>query len=579
LDVEALLKLKNDLKVTISLVIPTLEEEDNIARTLSIVNEKVGRALLDEVVVIDGGSKDRTVELARAGGARVEFGQDILPQYASKGKGVQLWKSLQVTTGDVVLYCDADITNFSEIFILGLIGPLLAAPHYRYVKAFYKRMLRVNGDVQEGGGGRVTEILARPVFSLYYPELRHIIQPLGGEYGGWRKDLERVQYTSGYGVETKLLLQFSRTFGADAICQVNLHEKSHRHQTLAALSKMSFVIMQTFMRDMAERYDTPLMVERMNRTLWIQKQASSCGQKERSSEHEHCNSSGTLVEGDVGQFLQECHVDDVHLPAMIQMEEYQRTAYPKHRKVSILVCRHGQTHHHVDGKIMGWCNSTLTPEGQRQAQDLGRRLKTSGLKVNRVICSDLTRAIQTATSVITVSENESVKMVTDERLREKGKGSFENRTKDDILQDPDFRVWDYNMLTDPHAIPPGGEGTPQFRARLVNLLKALATEPENAPKEEGMTLLVTHHGVIWELYRFIFGVERGPDLAADDVEKAVGPLLSEAEIAGKIALWRIDLLVSSNHDKEETSTAGQPPAKKARHARGSTLSGMHMVRL
>lgn len=546
LDVPKLLKLKQMRDVTISLVIPTLEEEDNIGRTLSIVNEKVGRELLDEVMVIDGGSKDKTVEIAKAEGANVVLANDVLPAFNSRGKGVQLWKSLCVTKGDLILYCDADISNFSEVFILGLIGPLLSEPKYRYAKAFYKRALRVNGEVQEGGGGRVTEICARPVFSLYYPELRHIIQPLGGEYAGWRKDLERVCYTSGYGVETKLLLQFARVFGAQTICQVNLHEKSHRHQSLAALSKMSFVIMQTFMRDMAERYDTPLMIERMHHTLWIQKsiKKNDTQNKDRSEEHVHCNSSGTEVGGKVGEYLQECWVNDTHLPPICTLQEYQAASYPGFRRIRLLACRHGETHHQLAKRIMGWSSCTLTDEGLRQSEQLGRRIKSYGMKLGKVICSDLTRAIQTATAIVTAAGDTAVRLSTDTRLREKGKGEFENRTKEEILLDKKFgHEWSLGRLTDPHAIPPGGEDTAKFTCRLADFLESVAVDDDALAPDGSDTLLVTHHGVIWELYRFCYGIERSPDLAAEMPEATLGPIFTEAELAGKITLWKLDFLV------------------------------------
>jgi|EP00927_Polykrikos_kofoidii_P070873 glucosyl-3-phosphoglycerate synthase len=582
LDVPALIKMKEDLGVTISLVIPTLEEEDNIGRTLSIVNEKVGRVLLDEVIVIDGGSRDRTVDIARASGVTCIEANQVLSEFNRfRGKGVQLWKSLQVTKSDLILYCDADISNFSEIFILGLIGPLLAKPTYRYCKAFYKRALRINGDVQEGGGGRVTEICARPIFSLYYPELRHIIQPLGGEYAGWRKDLERVAYTSGYGVETKLLLQFARIFGAGAICQVNLHEKEHRHQSLAALSKMSFVIMQTFMRDMADRYDTPLMVQRMHHTLWIQKQAASnnAQSKERSSEHEHCNSSGRQVPGCVGNFLQECEVSDTHLPPIVGLPSYVISQYQGFTKVSVLLCRHGQTHHHVDKRIMGWCNSTLTAEGLWQAEDLGRRLKRIGPKLGKVISSDLTRSIQTATAIVTASDNSDVKLLTDETLREQGKGVFENRTKEDILLDPDFNdEWDWKKLADPHSTPPNGEDSATFRARLVKFLKTLAVTSKE-PSLDGHTLLVTHHTVVWELYRYFFGVERGLDLAAESPETSVGPILAECEMVGKLSLWRLDFMVKAQGISRDTLAAKRQRIGMEIDMDTVILDGMQMTRV
>jgi glucosyl-3-phosphoglycerate synthase len=202
--------------------------------------------LVDEVVVVDSRSTDGTVAVAEAAGARVVSQDDVtrgLPRM--EGKGDALWAGLAASTGDVVAFVDGDLRRFSPHFVTGLIGPLLTDPSVDFVKGFYHRPLVGATGVEADGGGRVTEIGARPLLNLFWPELAGVVQPLAGEYAGRRQTLERIPFVSGYGVEIAMLIDLLDLVGLDAIAQVDLGERLHRHQGTEALGRMSAQIMVT----------------------------------------------------------------------------------------------------------------------------------------------------------------------------------------------------------------------------------------------------------------------------------------------------------------------------------------------
>ncbi|NJM41430.1 MAG: glucosyl-3-phosphoglycerate synthase, partial [Anaerolineae bacterium] len=177
-----------------------------------------------------------------------------------------LWKSLHVLKGDVIVWVDTDIANIHPRFVYGLVGPLLKAPNVQYVKGYYQRPIQMGDKLQAFGGGRVTELVARPLLNLFYPELSGVIQPLSGEYAGRRTALEQVPFFSGYGVETGLLIDLLEKFGLDAIAQTDLEVRIHRNQELSSLSRMAFAIMQVFIARMEGRYDVQLL-DKANRTM------------------------------------------------------------------------------------------------------------------------------------------------------------------------------------------------------------------------------------------------------------------------------------------------------------------------
>jgi glucosyl-3-phosphoglycerate synthase len=268
-DLPALLDLKRAQNLSISLALPALNEEETVGKVIKTVKRALMDAvpLLDEIVLIDSNSTDRTRDIAHELGLPVFIHQQLLPDYgARRGKGEALWKSLLVTRGDIILWIDTDIVNIQPHFVYGLIGPLLLRPEIQLVKGFYQRPLRVGNKLQASGGGRVTELTARPLLNLLYPELSGLIQPLAGEYGGRRTALERLHFSSGYGVEIGLLIDTLELFGLGVIAQVDLQERIHHNQPLEALSKMSFTIIQTVFRKLERRYNHNFL-EDMNQTM------------------------------------------------------------------------------------------------------------------------------------------------------------------------------------------------------------------------------------------------------------------------------------------------------------------------
>jgi glucosyl-3-phosphoglycerate synthase len=267
-DVQRLVELKLKYKLTISLALPALNEEHTVGNVITTLKRALmdDVPLLDEMVLIDSNSTDRTRQIAQALGVPVYIHQEILPQYgARRGKGEALWKSLFVTRGDIIAWIDTDISNIHPRFVYGLLGPLLREPRIQYVKGFYHRPLRVGDKLQAGGGGRVTELVARPMLNLFYPELSGVVQPLSGEYAGRRAALEQVPFFTGYGVETGLLIDMFRLFGLQGIAQCDLEERIHKNQELPALGKMSFQILQVFIRRLESRHG-PMLAE-VNKTM------------------------------------------------------------------------------------------------------------------------------------------------------------------------------------------------------------------------------------------------------------------------------------------------------------------------
>ena len=233
----------------ISLCIPTLNEEKTIGKEVLILRSELMERypLIDEFAVIDSGSTDKTLEVASNFGADVYLASDILPEVGDKrGKGENLWKAIHQLKGDIICYVDADISNIHPRFVYGLVAPLIRKDEVQYVKAFYDRPLNYSSGLRSSGGGRVTEILIRPLFSLFYPELTNVVQPLSGEYAARREVLEVIPFPIGYGVETSHLLDLYEKFGLEAFAQTDLDRRVHRNQTTNALGKMSFGILQTF---------------------------------------------------------------------------------------------------------------------------------------------------------------------------------------------------------------------------------------------------------------------------------------------------------------------------------------------
>ncbi|MGE7433617.1 MULTISPECIES: glucosyl-3-phosphoglycerate synthase [Kitasatospora] len=248
--VEALLAAKRAAgrAGTVSVVLPALDEEPTVGEIVRTIRRELMErlALVDELVVVDSGSVDRTAELAAAAGARVVHRDDLLPRIpAVPGKGEVLWRSLLATSGEIVCFIDADLREFDPVFVSGIIGPLLTDPGIQLVKAMYDRPLETAGAVVPAGGGRVTELVARPLLNLHWPLLAGFVQPLGGEYAARRSLLERLHFPTGYGVELGLLVDALDEVGLDALAQVDVGVRHHRHQDGQALGRMAATIYRT----------------------------------------------------------------------------------------------------------------------------------------------------------------------------------------------------------------------------------------------------------------------------------------------------------------------------------------------
>ncbi|MGV9286691.1 glucosyl-3-phosphoglycerate synthase [Streptomyces sp. NPDC003719] len=238
---------------SVSVVLPALDEEATVGDIVTVIRRELMRRvpLVDELVVVDSGSTDRTSAVAAAAGARVVHRDGILPRIpAVPGKGEVLWRSLLVTGGDIVCFVDADLREFSADFVSGIVGPLLTDPEVHLVKAMYDRPLTMpdghaGGPESAGQGGRVTELMARPLLNLHWPLLAGFVQPLGGEYAARRSLLEQLPFPVGYGVELGMLVDSLHLVGLDALAQVDVGVRRHRHQDGQALGRMSAAIYRT----------------------------------------------------------------------------------------------------------------------------------------------------------------------------------------------------------------------------------------------------------------------------------------------------------------------------------------------
>ncbi|NVN49604.1 glucosyl-3-phosphoglycerate synthase [Mycolicibacterium hippocampi] len=232
---------------TVSVVLPALNEEETVAGVVETITPLLG-GLVDELIVLDSGSTDDTEIRALAAGARVISREVALPEVAPQpGKGEVLWRSLAATAGDIIAFVDSDLLDPDPMFVPKLLGPLLTADGVHLVKGFYRRPLKVSGSEDANGGGRVTELVARPLLAALRPELMCLYQPLGGEYAGTRELLTSVPFAPGYGVEIGLLIDAYDRLGLDAIAQVNLGVRTHRNRPLTELASMSRQVIATLL--------------------------------------------------------------------------------------------------------------------------------------------------------------------------------------------------------------------------------------------------------------------------------------------------------------------------------------------
>src|SRR5437773_2124042 len=305
-DLRRLVDAKERQNLRISVGLPTLNEEATIRSVIRAIRSRLVERfpLVDELVVIDSRSEDRTREIAADEGVPVFIHDEILPETGTyQGKGEALWKSLHVLTGDIVAWVDTDVTSAHPKFVYGIVGPLLMRPDLQFVKAFYQRPLHIGDELQATGGGRVTELAARPILNLFFPELSWIVQPLSGEQAGRRARLEQLPFFSGYGVEIGLLVDTLQRAGLDAIAQVDMRQRIHRNQDLLALSKMSFEILQVALKRVGEQH---------GERLW-----------------EEANSSLKLITTEKGRLRLELHdIGTVERPPMVTVPAYRMARMP-----------------------------------------------------------------------------------------------------------------------------------------------------------------------------------------------------------------------------------------------------------
>jgi glucosyl-3-phosphoglycerate synthase len=240
----ATLKAAQNLQV--SVVLPARNEAATVGAIVTELRRLTELGLVDQILVVDSGSTDATAAEAARAGAQVVSQNEVLPQLGDRpGKGEALWKSLFVATGDLIVFIDADLVGFSADYVTGLLGPLLTDPAVAFVKGTYDRPLAIGDTISPTGGGRVTELVARPLLNQFWPELAGFVQPLGGEYAARRDVLERVPFAGGYGVELGLLVDVFELVGLDAMAQVDLGRRQHRHQSDEALATMAGQVMLT----------------------------------------------------------------------------------------------------------------------------------------------------------------------------------------------------------------------------------------------------------------------------------------------------------------------------------------------
>ncbi len=245
-DAAQLVALKRAHNHTVSVCLPARDEATTIGPIVEAAAELAHTSgLIDEVLVVDDHSNDGTASIAEKAGAKVVHVDDVLPELGpGEGKGEALWKSVVASEGDLIAWVDADITNFASRFVTGLLAPLLARSDIGFVKGYYNRPLSPDRD----GGGRVTELVARPLVASLFPHLASIVQPLAGEYAGRRSVLERVPFVQGYGVDLGLLIDIADIEGTDAIAQVDLGTRHHRNRPLRELGPQALAVMQTALR-------------------------------------------------------------------------------------------------------------------------------------------------------------------------------------------------------------------------------------------------------------------------------------------------------------------------------------------
>jgi glucosyl-3-phosphoglycerate synthase len=229
---------------TVTVLVPALDEASTVGGVVTPLVEELAH-LIDEVVVVDGGSTNRTAELAAAAGARVLHLPPTAHGHHPRGKGGALWWAQQQVDGELLVFLDADVLPSRAATAVRLLTPLLLETSVQFVKAAFDRPLTVDGVLHHGSGGRVTELLARPLLNAWWPQLAGFVQPLSGELAARRDLLARLPFATGYGLEIGMLIDVLGLVGLEAMAQADIGERRHRHHSDAALGRMSAEILAT----------------------------------------------------------------------------------------------------------------------------------------------------------------------------------------------------------------------------------------------------------------------------------------------------------------------------------------------
>lgn len=253
-DLAELGRRKRERNLTVSLVLPCRNVADTVGGIIDEVNAVNETArLVDQVLAIDADSEDGTAEVAARHGATVYSENGLMSRHGdAHGKGDAMWRALSVATGDLVMYVDADTRDFKPQFVYGILGPILQVPQIKYVKAAYRRPFKKGENVEPDGGGRVTELSAKPLFNLLYPELAGFVQPLAGEFVANRELFRSIPFLTGYAVETGIMIDVLNKVGLGSMAQVDLGTRQNRHQSLRNLSRMSYSVLRAVARRLRE---------------------------------------------------------------------------------------------------------------------------------------------------------------------------------------------------------------------------------------------------------------------------------------------------------------------------------------
>ncbi len=252
-DLEEMGRRKRELDLTVSAVLPCRNVADTIGgivEEIHAVNERAaGEPLVDQILAVDADSEDGTAEVAASKGAEVYSENELMSNYGgAHGKGDAMWRALSVARGDLVMYVDADTKDFKPQLVYGVLGPILYVPEVRFVKAAYRRPFKSYETVELDGGGRVTELTAKPLFNLFYPELTGFVQPLAGEFVADKELFCSIPFLTGYAVETGIMIDVLKRVGLGALAQVDLGTRQNRHQPLRDLSRMSYAVLRAVAR-------------------------------------------------------------------------------------------------------------------------------------------------------------------------------------------------------------------------------------------------------------------------------------------------------------------------------------------